>query len=176
MTNADIIENILRREGSTFTNRAGDRGGPTKFGITQSSWNDYIAHDPANAPTRDVESLTRDMAIKSYTDVFIEPLAFIQNVYMRELMVDSAVQHGPVRAIKWLQAAAGVTVDGVIGDETRDHVNPTSDSLADTEWQLHLYNAVLRSRIRFYGEIITRDPSQAQFAAGWLNRVVEFIR
>lgn len=176
MTNADIIESILRREGSTYTHDPADRGGSTKYGVTQRSWDDYIAHDPANAPTRTVDSLTRDMAIKFYSDSFVEPLAFITNVYLRELVIDSAIQHGPIRAIKWLQAAAETTVDGVIGDGTRAAVNPISDSLADTEWQLHIYHQMLKTRIRFYGEIITRDPTQARFAAGWMNRVVEFVR
>lgn len=179
MNNANIIENILRREGDRYTNNPLDRGGATKYGVTQRAWNDYISHDPANAPCRDVEALTRDMAIKFYTDSFVEPVSWIDNVYLRELVIDSAVQHGPMRAIKWLQAAASCTIDGVIGDETRRAVNPLSDSLADTEWQLHIYHQMLKTRVRFYAQIASDggpNDTDLHFLPGWINRVAEFIR
>ena len=39
----DIIEKTMRREGwDKYTNRASDRGGPTKWGITQGAWSGYI--------------------------------------------------------------------------------------------------------------------------------------
>lgn len=38
------------------------------------------------------------------------------------------------------------------------------------------YNAVLRRRIEFYGEIITARPANAKFAKGWMRRIGEFIR
>ena len=34
MTDDDIIDGIIRREGSTYTNDPADPGGPTKYGIT----------------------------------------------------------------------------------------------------------------------------------------------
>lgn len=38
------------------------------------------------------------------------------------------------------------------------------------------YAQVLRRRIEFYGEIITRRPANARFALGWMRRIGEFIR
>ncbi len=38
------------------------------------------------------------------------------------------------------------------------------------------YAAVLRLRIEFYGDIITRRPENSKFALGWMRRIGEFIR
>src|SRR5690606_41674791 len=36
-----IIDDIIRREGTAYTEHPSDRGGATKYGITQSTWDDY---------------------------------------------------------------------------------------------------------------------------------------
>lgn len=38
-----------------------------------------------------------------------------------------------------------------------------------------IYKRVLGARVRFLGRLITASPSQAAFAAGWMNRVSEFV-
>ena len=38
-----------------------------------------------------------------------------------------------------------------------------------------IYVMMIAERCRFYGRVITRRPSQAVFAAGWANRIAEFI-
>lgn len=57
-TPAQIVDDILRREGSTFTDRPNDRGGPTKYGVTQTAWDDYVGGHPERAPVRLVQALS----------------------------------------------------------------------------------------------------------------------
>jgi lysozyme family protein len=80
----------------------------TKYGISAASY-----------PTLDIASLTIDAAKAIYLrdywsrirgDDLPAPLAC--------LAFDAAVNNGDGRAERWLQAAAGATVDGVVGDKT----------------------------------------------------------
>ena len=82
-------------------------------------------------------------------------------------MLDSAVQHGPGRAIRWLQKIAGAPVDGILGPVSLGAINRLDPDV--------LYRLMVAERCRFYGRIITKDPTQAVFAAGWANRIAKFI-
>ena len=69
--------------------------------------------------------------------------------------------------MKFLQAALNVAVDGVAGQKTKAAYRDCR--------KIAVYRRVLAERIKFYGDIITHDPSQAVFAAGWMRRVAEFL-
>lgn len=83
------------------------------------------------------------------------------------LLVDAEVHSGPKRAVQWLQAALGVTADGVIG--------PTTCAAPAASDQGVLYAKVLSQRLRHLGRLITHDPKQSAFAASWMNRMAEFV-
>jgi lysozyme family protein len=159
-----IIDDIIRREGSKYTNHPEDRGGPTKYGITLETLR--RATNPY-ATANDVASLTEQHARAIYADLYVKPFEWIDDEPLRELMVDCAVQHGVNRAVKFLQAAVGATVDGVVGEKTQ--------AAYRFRPRVIVYRRVLAERIKFYGDIITHDPSQAVFAAGWMRRVAEFV-
>jgi len=164
--NADsIIDAILRREGG-FVDHPADRGGPTKHGITQATLANHRGQ-PVNVD--DVRNLTEAEAREIYEKRYLRQPKFDRIEYraLQALLLDCAVNHGPVRAASWLQQAAGVVEDGVIGPITLEAVHKMDGDL--------LYRRVLARRCRFYGRLITRDPSQAAFAAGWAARVAEFI-
>ena len=88
----------------------------------------------------------------------------INRVSLRVFAIDSAVQHGPTRVIRWLQKIAGVPVDGILGPVSLEAINRARFGCA-------LPEGMLAERCRFYGHIITKDPTQAVFAAGWANRL-----
>lgn len=160
-----IIDDILRREGSDYTNHPADRGGPTKFGITLGKLTEVRGH----ATAANVEALTEAEARAIYEQEYIVKPGFagIKDDSLRELVVDTGVNSGPSRAARWLQEAAGETADGRIGPKTLAAVN-AMDAAA-------LYRKVLASRVRFIGRLIADDPKQAVFAAGWANRLAEFV-
>jgi len=160
-----LIDDILRREGG-FVDHEDDRGGATNYGITQDTLARRRGHPVS---VEDVRNLTRSEAIEIYAALYVLEPNFdkIKHDDLAALVVDCGVNHGTARAARWLQAAANVTVDGIVGPVTLAAVN-SQDGKA-------LYRAVLAERCRFYGQLITRDTSQAAFAAGWANRVAEFI-
>ena len=165
MTTKEIIDGIIKREGGYVDNPA-DRGGATKYGITLNTlgaWRKRLV-------TRDdMKELEEAEAFAIYDSEFlVKPkISLIDNVSLRIFLLDSAVQHGPGRAIRWLQKAAGAPVDGILGPVSLMAINRLD---SDT-----LYKKLVAERCRFYGRLITKDPTQAVFAAGWANRIAEFI-
>jgi lysozyme family protein len=165
VTADEIIDEIIRREGGFVDHRA-DRGGPTKYGITQATLAAWRGH-PVSAD--DVRILTVDEARAIYRARYIRDPGFdrIADPQLRALLVDCAVLQGPSRAVVWLQRACGVTADGKFGPLTERVANELAPRL--------LRARITASRARALGRLITDDPKQAAFAAGWMNRVAEFI-
>lgn len=166
MTPDDIIAEILRREGDRYTDHLSDRGGPTKYGITQTTLAVWREH-PVTA--QDVSALTEAEATAIYRDIYIERPGFngVADSRLRALAVDSAVLHGVNRAVMWLQQVAGCRTDGTLGPASLGAIN-AGDSI-------RLHAGLLALRIAFIGRLITHDSTQAEFAAGWLARVAEFL-
>lgn len=151
-----LIDDILRREGG-YVNNPADPGGPTNYGITlatlagQGTFGDLDRDGDVDA--EDVKILTVDQARTIYKNLYVEPYHNYQIwPRLQELLVDSAVQHGVARVNGWL---------GEIANKTSD---PTS-----------MHRLLLQRRMKFYGEIITKRPQNAQFAAGWMVRLSEFV-
>lgn len=164
MSVESILAGILLREGSTFTDDPIDAGGPTRYGITQATLSAWRGRQ---VPAWEVAALTRDEALEIYRSRYVRPFQWIADDDLLELVVDCGVNHGVSRAIRWLQAAAGVDPDGVVGPRTRAAVAAQKPR--------RLYVMVLAMRARFYGRLITDKPSQARFAAGWMNRLAGFV-
>jgi len=165
LTADQIIDDILRREGSKYTNDPIDRGGPTKFGITLATLSFYRGR---SCTAEDVQALTEAEARRIYRDVYVVRPKFdqIKDDALRALVVDWGVNSGPGTAAKALQRAAGVTADGAIGPKTLAAVNA-----ADPR---KLHDSVLSQRESFYRRLASEDPSQQRFLSGWLNRCREF--
>lgn len=164
MTKDDIIDHILEVEGG-YVKDPDDRGGCTKYGITRETLSEWRGYD---CSCHEVDVLTEPEARAIYRDRYIERPRFDDlPSRLQPLMVDSGVQHGPDQASKWLQEAAGVKADGVVGPVTLEAVR---DANIDG-----LYRQVLAKRIRYYFAIIANDPPQAKFANGWANRVTRFL-
>lgn len=152
-----ILDDLIRREGG-FVNNPADKGGPTKYGITQQTLSEWRGR-PVTAG--EVQQLTEQEAREIYTARYVAPFKrFAASPDLMGLIVDSAVQHGVGRVQGWLREI------------------PSTDPAVN-------YREVLRRRIRFYGQLITRVlrdadkdgiPDNTEFAEGWMNRVSEFVR
>ena len=175
----DFTAEILRREGwPAYTNLPADRGGPSKGGITLEAWREYTERPDATAA--ELAEVTEDQARAFYEFRHITAPRFdeIEDVHLRELVIDAGVHHGTRHAAKWLQWAADVKQDGRIGPVTLTAVNGADPG--------ELYLWVCSFRLRLFGRLVSSDPElrrakaagfnlQAEFRAGWNNRVAEFL-
>ncbi|HCZ9100903.1 TPA: peptidoglycan-binding protein [Klebsiella michiganensis] len=159
---------ILAREGG-YVNDPTDKGGETKFGISDKR--DGIADgmtdvDGDGKPDTRIKDLTQEQAGQIYYRDYWYPSYCTDWPDGISLFVfDSAVQHGPKKAIQILQEAAGVAADGIVGPKTTSAVIG-----ADAEWLL--LRCLLR-RSRYYADIIKSNASQGKFLNGWFNRLDE---
>ena len=164
-----ILDRILQREGSGYVDDPVDRGGPTKYGITLSTFRYWLGDGAATGA--DLSRIDEATAREIYRQVYFRGHGFgnvMGHMSVYEHMLDMAVHHGPPRSIKILQKALGVTVDGIIGPETRSSIAVIGDH--------DLSLRVVGERVLFISRIVRDDPSQSRFLVGWQKRAVSFLR
>lgn len=154
-------------------NHPADRGGPTNMGVTAATLASWRGH-PVTAT--DVAALKRDEAIAICRKRFIEVPGFgdIADLRLRGLMVDWGWASGPGIAAKGLQRAVNavmgrsvLAVDGVLGPNTLSAVHSLD---GDALWR-----RIIGLRLRQTFRLVTDHPEQAAFAAGWANRIADYI-
>ena len=165
MTLDEILTSILKREGG-YVDHPSDRGGPTNYGVTQSTLSSYRGKD---VTPQDVKDLSENEARSIIVKLYWQNPGFdkLPGEQLQAIMLDCAVNHGQAQAVKYLQVAIGVDPDGVLGPVTLAAL-PYMD--AD-----RVARKVLAERFRHYGRIISHDHSQAVFASGWMNRAAELL-
>jgi lysozyme family protein len=141
-----FFEFLKEWEGTTYENDPADPGGETKYGI-----------DKRSHPTVDIRSLTEESAKKIYWQEWNAQGVADFPVPLRQVYFNYCVNTGQSRAVKLVQQALGLKIDGILGPVTKaaiakcDHVavaHKTSD-FADS----------------FY-----RSLNKLRFMRGWLNR------
>lgn len=159
------IGKILKRENG-YVNNPADRGGPTKYGITINALQVWRGHF---CDAADIEALTEQEACSIYRHRYVQDsgIAPILDQRVFGFALDMVVLHGAGRAARLLQEAVGVEIDGWIGPKTIGRINRLPPD--------NVIIAATALRLRFIGEIINRDHSQAIFAAGWINRMTSFL-
>lgn len=130
----------------------GDGQGLTKYGIGQG------AH-----PEVDVATLTLEQAIAVYRGAYWEALHLDQLPLPVAVMAfDAAVNQGPTTAMKLLQSALGVPMDGVLG--------PITAQAARTQPEA-LFDYYVARRVRY--KTLASFP---RFGAAWLARLRRCLR
>jgi len=145
-----FIARVLTHEGG-YVNDPRDPGGETKFGIAKRSY-----------PAVDIKGLTREAAIEIYRRDFwnrVQGDKLPRNFAFQAL--DAAVNHGIGNAVRWMQRAAGVADDGIVGPVTLAAVGRADPA----DLVLH-FNA---ERLRFYAKLGAFDA----FGRGWVRRVAD---
>lgn len=159
------FQHIISVEGSAYSNRAEDYGGPTKWGITQKTYSTYLGR---KASIADVKTMSEETAKKIYRAWYWDDLS-LSRLPLRTAMVvfDQAVNRSPRVAAIRLQSILRVTQDGLIGAET---MRALSNHL-ETEivWEF------CRESLRSYIRIAQNDPTQLANLQGWSNRVFRLI-
>ena len=168
-----MIDDILRREGG-YVDHPADRGGATNFGITHQTLSNYYGRAVLKQEVMDLdEDVARDIYERNY---FVGPRIDRLPSSIQPFTFDSAVNHGPRRAIKFVQSVCNqacyepvLSVDGAMGPNTRK-----AAYWAEQEMGEYFLKALLEERRNFYRLIVQARPSQEVFLKGWMNRVDEF--
>lgn len=107
MSFAYAIAFVLQQEGG-YVADLGDGAGPTNFGISHRSY-----------PALDIQALTEAEAVAIYRRDFWDAIHLdLLPAPVGVGMLDAACNHGPGTAVRLLQQALGVAVDGQIGPVT----------------------------------------------------------
>ena len=147
---------VLKAEGG-FVNHPRDPGGMTNLGVTRNVWKDWVNRDVDEAEMR---ALTPELVTPLYKARYWDAVKADDLPRGVDYAVfDSAVNMGPGRAAKLLQATLGVTADGSIGRATI-----AAATAADP---VELLEAFSQGKEVFYQSL----PTFATFGKGWLNRV-----
>lgn len=171
-----ILAGLIVREGG-YVDHPSDRGGKTKYGVTEAVARDfgYAGH------MRDLPldcGPGRPICAKGiYTTRYIDapgyrPLASIEPAVLDEL-VDSAVLHGPPRASRWFQQAlndldgAGLAVDGNVGARTVAAYQQYQARAGRTLACRMTLDRMDAAQSAFFDAIVRSNPSQRVFLRGW---------
>lgn len=149
---------LLLHEGA-YSNHPQDKGGVTMYGVTKRVWEEWVGY-PVDEKT--MRGLTPEMVKPLYKRKYWDKVCGDDlPAGLDYVMFDAAVNSGPGRAVKWLQQALKITVDGAFGPRTW-HALTSADpaQLVDT------YCAI---RLAFLKELPTWDV----FGRGWDKRVAE---
>ena len=145
---------VLKMEGGeTVENDPNDPGGETKFGISKKSY-----------PQLNIAALTLEEAKEIYKRDYWIPCRCDELPYHFALAVfDAAGNQGVGRSKRMLQAALGVTVDGIIGNKTLQ---------AAVEADPRKVKKLLAIRLAEYAKLMAANQNLLVFAVNWSFRVI----
>jgi len=162
------FEKVVMLEGG-YVNDPYDRGGETKYGITEEVARDY-----------GYEGKMKYLSLSTAEDIYREnywkqnKLNQFKHKDVACKVFDIAVNMGNRAAIRLLQKAynklnkKNIVVDGLIGNETLTAVNSYDHSR-------NLIQALSILQGERYFKIVENDNSQIRFIRGWLNRIFKFL-
>jgi len=180
------FERTVGLEGE-YSDVAGDRGGRTKYGITEKTFQHALERMIISGVT-DIKDLTLAQAKAIYRTDFWNTLKLnqIKDIVIAAEIFDSAVNMGTGMAVVLAQTALDylgetLSIDGVIGPVTIGLLNkwcsrdPRALMACLNGFQFIVYcDLVDGSLIDRIQERVKGDPGQQQFARGWMKRIQEY--
>jgi lysozyme family protein len=153
---------VLRHEGG-YVDHPSDPGGATNMGITHKTLARWRKISPwTDLPKSSVAALKRDEAALIYRANYWNPCrAGDMPAGVDLALFDFAVNSGPDRALRTLQAALGVAADGEVGPVTLAAIRAADPKT--------LVNDLCDRRLAF----LQRLSTFAVFGRGWTRRVSE---
>lgn len=175
-----IINGILEREGDAYTNDPKDSGGPTKYGITQTTLAGY--RDQTVMPAN-VEALTRAEAFNVYGWMYVRKPGFDKLVavspHIAEEIIDIGVNSGPAIASLILQRLINalnneqalyrdIKADGDCGPATIEALRAYLKARGSEGLIVFLRGITCMKGAR-YIELAESRPKDERYLYGWLR-------
>jgi lysozyme family protein len=155
---AEALQKLLVHEGG-FVDHPKDPGGMTNLGVTKAVWEEWVGHP---VDEKQMRALTPATVAPLYRAKYWDKIKGDDLPTGVDYVVfDAAVNSGPGRAAKWLQACVGVEPDGGIGPKTLAAVTSFDAS--------QLIEDYAKRRLSFLMDLQTWDT----FGKGWGRRVAE---
>lgn len=173
---ADLNKALKKLWSVEFSNRvdlmlhtiAGDRGGMTYKGIARKyhpAWDGWAFIDASPKPAiLEKNEVLQEMVEQFYLVNFWQPINGNRIMYQStaEELFLSAVNIGIKKACMLAQEAAGVRIDGAIGDKSILAINSIApDVFCERYTELEM---------KYYEAIVDRKPEQGKFLRGWIAR------
>lgn len=159
-----LVPFILKWEGG-FVNDPDDLGGATNRGVTLATYMQYCRKKGYPVPT--VERL-KNLSEREWAEI-LKTMYWdrwkadkIVNQSVANIMVDWVWASG-VHGVKRPQKILGVSIDGIVGNQTLAAVNAKDAK--------ELFYAIKADRIRFIDEICKARPANEKYRRGWMNRI-----
>jgi len=175
MAYKESLEKVLKHEGG-YVNDPLDRGAETYKGISRrfyGAWSGWTIVDKYKSyPNVDLNKiLKQDEGLNKLVEDFYKTyfwdtmkLDNIKHPLVADLMFNFGINMGKTSIIKFVQRVLGISIDGVIGNQTISAINNASEK--------ELAYGLLLECVERYSYIINKDQTQIRFIKGWLNRVV----
>lgn len=157
---------VLKHEGG-FVNHPRDPGGPTNKGVTLATFRAYVK---PNGTVEDLKNITDEqVATVYYRHYWAAVNAPALPSGLDYAVFDFAVNSGPSRAAKYLQAILGVEQDGRVG--------PKTIAAAKAKDTRAVINGLCDARLAFLKRITSGGKRLWDtFGRGWERRVSEVRR
>ena len=153
---AAVTKTLINEGGARITDDPNDRGGLTKYGISQRSY-----------PNEDIRNLTEQRAKEIYKRDYWDKVNGdnIQSQQVAENIFDTAVNMGPKTANRLAQMALEIEpVDGISGPQTVGALNAKDPESFIAEYTI--------AKIARYAAICNRNRTQTKYLLGWVNRAL----
>jgi lysozyme family protein len=179
-TNFDTAFNYLVSvdEGTKYTNNPSDSGGPTKYGITKRTYQNFY---DALVLDSEIENMTAATAKQIYRVDYWSPLRCEEIIPLAFAVAffDCGVLYGVKTTALLIQRAlslcsATLKLDGILGDKSIGFINSIGGGSNVLRSSLaHSFYGLLLSHI---DDVITANPKNEVFRQGWINRADRILK
>jgi len=151
-----IDKTLAHEGGAKFTDDPSDRGGATKYGISQAAY-----------PDLDIRNLTEQQAREIYKRDYWDRVRAdeIISQAVAENIFDTSVNMGVRTGSRLAQVAAEIEpADGIIGSQSLKVINACDEAFFISNYTI--------AKIARYAYICNKNKSQKRFLLGWINRAL----
>jgi len=152
----NALEHVLVHEGG-WTDHPRDPGGATMKGVTLKTYREHFGREKSKDDLRNISEEELEQIYR---------LGYWEKCHCDDLptgvdyaVFDAAVNSGPGRSARWLQAAVGAKQDGAIGTNTLSAVSENNS--------VQIVNNMCDRRLTYLHGLDTWDT----FGKGWQRRV-----